>query len=148
MTEIKALTKDDRAAIAAIAEIERLCFSEPWSEGSLEILTREGAVGFAAVVDGIVAAYGGMMCVLDEGQITNIATHPGFRRRGLGREVVSALAEYARANGIASIFLEVRESNTAARALYTACGYREIGRRRRFYRNPAEDAVLMECKIV
>ena len=144
------IVKFTKEYLKEVADLEKICFpTRPWSEGMfLAELENELCSYFLAKIDDKVIGYVGMWCVAGEGQITNIATHPGFRRRGLGREVVSALAEYARANGIASIFLEVRESNTAARALYTACGYREIGRRRRFYRNPAEDAVLMECKIV
>ena len=143
MTQIEIICKEH---LCAVAEIEELCFSEPWSEESLQLLTREGGAGFVALVDGKVAAYGGMLCVLDEGQITNIATHPDFRRRGLARAVVGALAKYARENGITSIFLEVRESNAAARSLYKQCGFEEIGSRKRFYRAPVEDAVLMRLK--
>jgi ribosomal-protein-alanine N-acetyltransferase len=144
MTEIKVLEKEH---LPFVARIEELCFSQPWSEQSLELLLRDGAVGFVALVDGTVAAYGGMMYVLDEGQITNIATHPSYRKRGLGRAVVNALSEYAQENGISNVYLEVRESNAAARRLYAVCGYTEIGQRRRFYRDPVEDAVLMKCKI-
>ena len=144
MTEILPIAEEQ---LCAVAEIERLCFSEPWSEDSLRMLTRDGAIGFVAVVDGKVAAYGGMLCVLDEGQITNIATHPQFRRRGLGAAIVRALSGYAENNGITSIFLEVRESNQAARSLYTAAGFEKIGMRKRFYRAPVEDAVLMRRSI-
>ena len=138
--EIRRLSSEH---IAEVADIERLCFSEPWSKSSLELLVRDGGVGFVAVSDGKVAAYGGMLTVLDEGQITNIATHPDCRRRGYAREVVSALIGYARENGISAIFLEVRASNAAAIALYASLGFERIGERRAFYRAPTEDAVLM-----
>ena len=144
MTEIRLLAREH---LAEVAEIERLCFSQPWSEQSLGLLIADGGVGFVALVDGAVAAYGGMLYVLDEGQITNIATHPDYRRRGLARAVVDALCEYAMEKELCSVFLEVRESNLAARELYRGCGYGEIGTRRRFYRDPTEDAVLMERKI-
>lgn len=144
MTEIAVICREH---LCAVAEIEKLCFFEPWSVESLQILTRDGGIGFVVLVDGVVSAYGGMLCVLDEGQITNIATHPDFRRRGLGRAVVNALAEYAQKNGITGIFLEVRESNSAARSLYAECGFEEIGSRKRFYRAPVEDAVLMRLSI-
>ena len=144
MAEIKLLAREH---LCEVAEIERLCFSQPWSEQSLGLLIADGSVGFVALVDGAVAAYGGMLYVLDEGQITNIATHPDYRRRGLARAVVDALCEYAMEKELCSVFLEVRESNLAARELYRGCGYAEIGTRRRFYRDPTEDAVLMERKI-
>ena len=133
--------------LADVAELERLCFAEPWSESSLELLLGERGVGFAAFVDGRLAAYGGMMTVLDEGQITNIATHPDFRRMGLGRRIMNALDEYGREKGIAFLSLEVRESNSAARGLYISCGWQEEGVRKNFYRLPVENAVVMTKKL-
>lgn len=133
--------------LADVAELERLCFSEPWSENSLKILTEEGGVGFAILCDGRAVAYGGMTHVLDEGQITNIATHPDFRRRGFARALVTALSEYAAQNGISSVFLEVRASNLSAISLYTLCGFERIGVRKNFYRRPVEDAVMMKKVI-
>lgn len=126
-----------------VAELERLCFAEPWSAESLALLTREGGIAFVAVEEGRAVAYGGMLTVLDEGQITNIATHPAYRRRGLGRGVTEALLAYAGENGIVSVSLEVRESNAAAIALYTALGFVECGKRANFYRRPTEAALVM-----
>ena len=134
--------------IPHVAEIERLCFSMPWSEKSLELLTGDGGVGFVAVCDGRVAAYGGMLTVLDEGQVTNIATHPDFRRRGAAKAVTDALSEYGRKNGISFIYLEVRKSNNAAIALYEGCGFLALGERKNFYSNPTEDAVIMKKTLV
>ena len=134
--------------IPYVAEIERLCFSLPWSEKSLEMLTENGGVGFVAILNGQVVAYGGMMTVLDEGQVTNIATHPDFRRCGAARKVTEALSEYGRKNGIDSIYLEVRKSNNAAIALYEGCGFFAVGERKRFYSDPIEDAVVMKKTLV
>ena len=134
--------------ISGAAELEVLCFSEPWSEKSLELLLGNNAIGFAAVLpDGRVAAYGGMLTVLDEGQITNIATASEFRRQGLGRCIMSALEDYARENGIFYLSLEVRESNLAARALYSSLGWTEKGVRKNFYKLPTENAVVMAKKL-
>ena len=130
--------------IPQVAELERICFSEPWSQKSLEMLTNDGGVGFVTLCDGEVTAYGGMLCVLDEGQITNIATHPEYRRRGCGKAVVTALLEYAEENALSAVFLEVRRSNESAVALYRACGFCEVGTRKGFYRNPVEDAIIMK----
>lgn len=138
--EILSLTE---AHLADVAELERLCFSEPWSENSLRMLTETGAVGFVARSDGRVVAYAGMTTVLDEGAVTNIATHPSMRRRGLGRAVTNALLTYASAHGIRSVFLEVRESNEAAIRLYESLGFSPCGIRKNFYRQPTESAIQM-----
>ena len=140
MIEIRRLRSED---IAAVAEIERLCFDEPWSEKSLELLLDEKNAGFVAVIDGQVAAYGGIVTVLDEGQITNIATHPDFRRQGLARGIMRELDRYSSVAGICFLSLEVREKNVAARALYSSCGWREVGIRKNFYSRPVDNAVVM-----
>ena len=138
--EIKRITED---MLADVAALERECFSEPWSEQSLRLLVGERAVGFAAFVDGRLAAYAGMLCVLDEGQITNIATYPEFRRQGLARMLLDAIDAYSKEKGIAFLSLEVRDSNTAARTLYASCDWSEAGARKNFYKLPTEDAVIM-----
>ena len=109
------------------------------------MLCREGAVGFVALdgKSGNVLAYGGMLTVLDEGQITNIATHPDARRRGLGERVTRALLEYGEKNGISFFSLEVRESNVGAIALYEKLGFKRAGVRKNFYKLPTENAVIM-----
>ncbi len=134
--------------ISDVAKIEKLCFSSPWSEKSLELLTRDGiGVGMVTKQDGEVCAYGGMLCVLDEGQITNIATHPDFRRQGYARAVLEALIKYAKNNKLVSITLEVRESNKAAINLYTSCGFTVVGKRKNFYTNPTESGLIMELRL-
>ena len=145
MLEIKKLCAEH---ILGAAEIEALCFSEPWSENAFSILLSEGAFGMVAVLDGVVVAYGGMICVLDEGQITNIAVRPEHRRKGLGRVIVQALENEAAARGLCNLFLEVREHNFAARELYASCGWEEIGLRKNFYSKPSDNAVLMKKEIL
>lgn len=132
-----------RAHLAEVAELERLCFHDPWSERSLELLLGSDAVGYVCVSEGRVLAYGGMMLVPDEGQITNIATHPDVRRMGMGRAVVEALIDDAKKRGLEQLSLEVRVSNTAAVALYEDLGFGTAGRRKSFYRKPTEDAWVM-----
>ncbi len=135
------------------AALEKLCFHEPWSAKSLELLCNDGiGVGYLCTVrtpDGTepVAAYGGMLITVDEGQITNIAVHPDYRRQGLGDAVVKALLRHAKSARLMSVSLEVRASNAAAIALYKANGFREVGRRKGFYTKPAEDALIMEVKL-
>ena len=126
---------------AALLEAE--CFGEPWSEKSLELLLGERGVGFAVLLDGEVVAYGGMLTVLDEGQITNIAVSSAHRRKGYASAVLASLEEYAEHNGIALLSLEVRESNTAAIDLYTKLGFKVEGKRKDFYTKPTESALIM-----
>ena len=129
--------------IREVARIEQTCFFEPWSEKSLSLLTEGENFGVVALLDGDVAAYGGMTCVLDEGAVTNIATLPEYRRLGLGRAVLEKMLDEAQKRGIAVVFLEVRASNEAARGLYLSEGFEECGVRKGFYRHPTEDAVQM-----
>ena len=136
------------ADLDGAAELEKLCFSQPWSRKSLELLTNEGiGVGMVCRKGGIVCAYGGMLCAVDEGQITNIATHPDFRRMGYGRAVVEALMKYAANNRLDSISLEVRESNRAAISLYQSLGFKVEGKRKDFYTKPTESALVMVLRI-
>ena len=135
----------DADLLGGAHELEKLCFSSPWSESALSILCGESGVGFAAVESesGRVLAYGGMLTVLDEGQITNIATHPDARRRGLGRAVVGALLEYGIENGVNMFSLEVRESNVGAIALYESFEFECVGVRKNFYSAPCENGIVM-----
>ncbi len=130
-----------------VALIEEQCFAEPWSANSLLMLTEANAFGIVCEIDGILAAYGGMICVLDEGQITNIATLPDLRRRGLARKVLLSMLDEARARDLTFVTLEVRESNAAAIALYEQLGFIKLGKRPNFYRKPTEAAVIMEKKL-
>lgn len=130
--------------LSAVAELERLCFSEPWSENALAFLLGDSALGLIALNDeGIALAYGGMLIAPDEGQITNIAVHPSVRRQGAGRAVLDELIRQASARGLSQISLEVRASNRAAIALYEGAGFFKAGVRRGFYRRPTEDGIVM-----
>ena len=131
------------AHLFEVAKIERLCFAEPWSEQALELLLSEDAVGYACVRDGHVLAYGGMLIAPFEGQVTNVAVHPAARRQGLGKRVTEVLIRDAEERGLEQIALEVRASNAAAIALYESLGFAVAGRRKNFYRRPAEDALVM-----
>ena len=134
--------------LSGVAAVEKECFADPWSEKSLEILVGDSAFGIVALIDGKVVGYGGLMIVLDEGQITDIAVLPEYRRRGIGMEILKAMITEARSRSVATLFLEARESNLAARELYRACGFEDCGMRKSFYRHPTENAVLMNYKII
>ena len=129
--------------LAAAAELERLCFSEPWSEKALELLLGEMGVGAVCTEDDRVVAYGGMLLAPYEGQITNIATHPDHRRRGYAEAVTSELLRIAFEKQLEQVALEVRVSNGPAIGLYEKKGFYQAGVRKRFYQNPSEDAFVM-----
>jgi ribosomal-protein-alanine N-acetyltransferase len=129
--------------IKGVAELENACFAHPWSKQGLEQeLNNPNAVFRVAVIDGKVAAYAGMHTVEGEGSITNVAVLPAFRRRGIAAMLLLSLEK-----GMASIALEVRKSNEAAITLYTKLGYKVMGERKGFYRDPAEDALIMVKNI-
>jgi ribosomal-protein-alanine N-acetyltransferase len=97
----------------------------------------------AVMIDGRLAAYGGCEFVPPEASIVNIATHPDFRRRGCASALIDVLEEFLSSKGVDSIFLEVRVSNTPARALYEGKGFSVVGTRKNYYRFPTEDAAVM-----
>lgn len=128
----------------AIEAIERECFSTPWTREQLATqLSGERHVFLAAEVDGQVAGYVGMMHVLDEGYISNVAVGGEFRRRGIGDALIEALLSRCESLGLVFVTLEVRRSNAPARALYEKHGFVAVGERRNYYEQPREDAVLM-----
>ncbi len=134
--------------IPEVAVLEKLCFSSPWSAQSLELLTKEGiGMGVVYIEDGKVVAYGGMLCVVDQGQITNIAVHPDYRRKGIGRAITGALLKHAMDEKFEEVTLEVRKSNEAAQAMYRGMGFRAIATRPGFYSKPVEDAVIMTAYL-
>lgn len=131
------------AHIAAIADIERQCFSTPWSAAALtEELDNPHAVFYVAMDGERVLGYAGMHHVGDEGYIDNVAVDPAARRQGAARALMDALEAYGREHALYRLTLEVRASNAAAIALYTGVGYVSDGVRPNFYRQPTEDAAI------
>ena len=141
------IEKMSREHLSEVASIEEMSFSLPWSLESLELMLTEQASALVALEDGRVLGYVGMMCVLDEGQIINLAVHPDARRRGVGRTLMEAAQAYAKERGIVFLSLEVRESNIAARSLYSSLGWEEQGIRKGFYSHPVENACVMTKSI-
>ena len=134
--------------IRQIEEIERDCFSRPWTAEQLKSQMRDEQHEFiAAVCDGRVLGYVGLMYVLDEGYISNVAVHPDARRQGIGDALIDALAAKAAELELAFLTLEVRESNAPAIALYAKHGFHPVGKRKNYYDAPKEDAVLMTCYL-
>ncbi len=132
------------AHLDAVAELERECFAHPWSRESLKETLRSGdSLFYVAEVDGMVIGYIGMSFVLDEGYIYNVAVEKSSRKKGAGSALIQTLVNYGKKNGFAFITLEVRESNTAARSLYSSFGFIKVGERKNYYSDPVENAVLM-----
>ena len=133
-----------REHLESIAELEAICFSQPWSYKSLEEeLDNDTAYFFVALVGERVAGYIGVFVVCESCFVSNIVVHPDFRRQGIGTALLKMAALTADAMSTEFISLEVRKSNDAAIALYEKMGFEEMGLRKNFYRNPTEDALIM-----
>ncbi len=135
----------ERRHTPALAALERKCFSEPWSQASLEEeLTNPAAVFLVALGEGgEVLGYAGMHDIVGEGYVSNIAVFPEFRRMGAGKALVEALLRYGMEHRLDLITLEVRCSNQPAIRLYEQYGFCVEGIRKRFYRSPDEDGYIM-----
>ena len=131
--------------IPQIEALEKACFSMPWTEDQLKGQLRDNQHEFIAAVSasGTVLGYIGMMHVLDEGYISNVAVSPGNRRRGIGDALILALLKRCAALGLSFVTLEVRAGNTPAIALYEKHGFARVGLRKNYYDHPREDALLM-----
>ncbi len=131
--------------IDAILEIEKRCFSVPWTHDQLTAQLSDYMHVFLAAEDenGMAVGYVGLMYVLDEGYISNVAVSPVHRREGIGDMLLKTLRERAEEKKLSFLTLEVRQSNEPAKSLYKKHGYVEVGLRRNYYTKPTEDAVLM-----
>ena len=140
-TVILPMTKDD---IHDIAQIEKECFADPWSEDALSAeLSNENAVFLTAKIQGKVAGYIGVHTVLDESYIANVAVGSDFRRQGIASALLDSAEEKVRERNCSFISLEVRVSNTPAIKLYEKHGYISQGERKNFYSHPTENALIM-----
>ena len=130
--------------VAQIAALEKICFSDPWSERSIASeLDNKLAFWLVAAEGEQVAGYIGSQTVMDETDMMNVAVHPDFRRLGIAEALVNELVENLKKMGSHCLTLEVRASNAPAISLYEKLGFHEIGRRRNYYRNPREDALIL-----
>jgi ribosomal-protein-alanine N-acetyltransferase len=137
--------------ITTIAAIERRSFSDPWSERAFRDVLTHSQMYFACIRDDlpnkppgarllgyVVAWFAG-----GQGEIANLAVEPDARGQGIGSALLDAALDEAKRHGTEEVFLEVRSSNLPARQLYESRGFAEVGRRRRYYRLPVEDAVIL-----
>jgi len=135
--------------VEAVVAIETEAFTSPWSAETftnlldrpgLELLVledeREGVIGYAV-----------LWCILDQGELANVAVTPRLRGRGLGAHLLARVLEVARARGVEMVFLEVRPSNERAVDLYRRFGFTDIGRRKAYYEHPKEDALIMSARL-
>ncbi|MBQ2744750.1 MAG: ribosomal protein S18-alanine N-acetyltransferase [Lachnospiraceae bacterium] len=138
---VRKMKTDD---IHEVVCIEKECFSLPWSEKAFEeSLALPYGIFFVAEHGNEIAGYVGVYRMGDECDITNVAVSYVHRRIGIGKKLLEEVEKYAMDNGIQSITLEVRESNTPAINLYKAMRYKNIGIRKNFYEKPTENAIIM-----
>ena len=139
------IRKAAQSDVTAVEEVEKACFSVPWSYESLyhDILENKLAFYIVAEIDGKVCGYVGVWKIFDEGHITNVAVAPEYRRMHIASAMLSALFDVTGKQGIESYTLEVRAGNRAAIALYEGFGFREAGLRKGYYEDNGEDAIIM-----
>ena len=134
--------------VAPIAALEKLCFSDPWSENSIAYeLTSRLSYWLVAVENGQVLGYIGSQSVLGESDMMNVAVHPEHRRKGVAEALIAALSQGLKERGNVWLTLEVRASNAPAIALYDKLGFAQVGRRHNYYRNPREDALILRKSL-
>ena len=130
--------------VSQVAELEKQCFSDPWSEKSVASeLENPLSLWLVALEGDTVAGYVGSQTVMGETDMMNVAVSPAYRRRGIARELIQELLRELARQGSHRLTLEVRASNAPARALYESLGFAQVGRRPNYYRNPKEDALIL-----
>ena len=137
------------ADLSSVAAIESACFrADPWPLESFEAFLDRSNVSFVLAEDrareGTVAGYAILLSAADEAELLNLAVAHDHRRKGVGKALLRHVLETAANSGIRRVYLEVRDSNAAARSLYALYGFIEVGRRRRYYERPAEDALILQ----
>lgn len=143
--EIRPMTMND---CQAVFDIECIGSPDPWSLKSLnEIFNYPDNLYFVAQMKEQIVGFVGLMCVIDEGDITNITVLPQFRKKHIGNLLIDSAITAAIEKGIVKIHLEVRKSNVAAISLYKKKGFRPIGVRKLYYNNPSEDGDMMELSL-
>lgn len=138
---MRALRRDDLDAVVAL---ERAVYSSPWRREHFEqLLEMERAAGWVAEIEGALAGFAVACAIADEAELENIAVAEAARGRGIGRRLLDEVEAFAARRGARRMYLDVRESNGVARALYEGRGYGVVGRRRGYYTEPREDALTM-----
>lgn len=132
----------------AMYQVEKNSFATPWSYDNFAENVRHGlSVYFLAEYSGQVVGFGGMLIVMEEAHIMNVAVLPNFRKKGIGRALLQAMIAEAGRRNASAMFLEARVSNQIARSLYRSAGFAEIAVRKEYYTDTREDAVIMRLEI-
>ncbi|WP_324825297.1 ribosomal protein S18-alanine N-acetyltransferase [Sinanaerobacter sp. ZZT-01] len=144
MNEILIREAEERD-IKEMAKLDQMSFAMPWSVDSFhdEIVSNELAFYIVAEIQGKLIGYVGSWIILDEGHITHVAVNPDYRKKGVGHAMLSHLFDCCKEKGVLSHTLEVRPSNQAALTLYGQFGFKEAGRRKAYYENNGEDALIL-----
>ena len=130
--------------VPQVAQLEKICFSDPWSEMSIAHELESLWSYWLVAVDGdTVAGYIGSQSSIDEADIMNVAVHPDYRRQGIAENLINTLVAELKNRGCHALLLEVRVSNTPAITLYEKLGFAQVGCRKNYYRNPKEDALIL-----
>lgn len=138
----------DEADLPAVLAIEYASYTMPWNEGTFRgLLRRRDADALVAEIDGRLVGYAAAWTVLDECELGNVAVTNAWRHQGIGTRLVRAILDRARVRRVREVFLEVRPSNPGAQQLYRGLGFRLVGRRRNYYQQPAEDALVMRLEL-
>ena len=138
------LTEMKAEHVPQVAQLEKICFADPWSEMSIaHELESIWSLWLVAMEDGELVGYVGSQSSVDEADIMNVAVNPGWRRQGIAAKLINGLVAQLKNRGIHALMLEVRVTNAPAIALYEKLGFVEVGRRKNYYRNPKEDALIL-----
>lgn len=145
--QVRGMCLEDLSTVSAL---ENLSYEFPWSAGIFSDCVKAGHPCWVLCVDAIIAGYGILSSGAGEAHVLNLCIAPDYRGRGLGRHLLGRLLDIARWNGAERAYLEVRPSNPLAQSLYESVGFREIGRRPRYYpaRDGREDAIVMALELL
>jgi len=137
-----------REHVDDLAGLEKLCFTLPWDETQFSRLMTGEHFKVLGIMDcGELKGYLSFLHVRDQAEIMNLAVHPGKRQKGLGKKLMKALLDYCRIHGVQWISLEVRMSNVPAISLYQGFGFKEVGRREKYYTDTGEDALVLQLEL-
>jgi [ribosomal protein S18]-alanine N-acetyltransferase len=136
------------ADLPQVMLIELSTFTMPWTESTFRgLLRRRDSDLFVADIKGEIAGYAVFWAVIDQGELGNVAVDESFRGKGIGSKLIKAVLDRATERGVQEVFLEVRKSNVRAQDLYKTFGFSEVGRRKNYYLEPLEDALVMKKVI-
>jgi ribosomal-protein-alanine N-acetyltransferase len=136
------------ADLARVLEIEVVCFSTPWKDATFRGLMRRTDTDlYVAELDDRIVGYAACWTVIDQSELGNVAVAPEARGQGVGGTLVDTVVERVKERGAHELFLEVRESNLVAQSIYRERGFTVVGRRRSYYAQPTEDALVMRLRV-